>query len=248
MGGSTVAAPPDPVDRGHGDAHHRRPDHRPAGLRRGLVGHVVPDGTALAKARDIADRIARNGPLAVRNIRASVLAADALPEADAYAREWSGHGGHGLEGCPRGPRPSWRSANRTTPAPERSGPGSGDGRRLPVRRSAPMSASAAGPTTASLRQRRQPEAEHVLLPAGQQADGRLDHHLVGAGQHRVAAMGTVRNCTGRRTARPPPLQVPEVGPQRHPGAGDLVRRPGARRSPPSRAGSGRPGRPAPGRG
>lgn len=53
----------------------------------GLVGHVVPDGTALAKARDIADRIARNGPLAVRNIRASVLAADALPEADAYARE-----------------------------------------------------------------------------------------------------------------------------------------------------------------
>ena len=53
----------------------------------GLVGHVVPDGTALAKARDIADRIARNGPLAVRNIRASVVAADALPEADAYARE-----------------------------------------------------------------------------------------------------------------------------------------------------------------
>jgi enoyl-CoA hydratase len=53
----------------------------------GLVGHVVPDGSALAKAREIADRIARNGPLAVRNIKASVLAADALPEADAYARE-----------------------------------------------------------------------------------------------------------------------------------------------------------------
>ena len=53
----------------------------------GLVGHVVPDGTALAKAREIADRIARNGPLAVHNIKASVLAADALPEADAYARE-----------------------------------------------------------------------------------------------------------------------------------------------------------------
>jgi enoyl-CoA hydratase len=53
----------------------------------GLVGHVVPDGTALAKAREIADRIARNGPVAVRNIKASVLAADALPEADAYARE-----------------------------------------------------------------------------------------------------------------------------------------------------------------
>ncbi len=53
----------------------------------GLVGHVVPDGTALDRAREIADRIARNGPLAVRNIKASVLAADALPEADAYQRE-----------------------------------------------------------------------------------------------------------------------------------------------------------------
>jgi enoyl-CoA hydratase len=51
------------------------------------VGHVVPDGTALARAREIADRIARNGPLAVRNIKASVLAADAVPEADAYQRE-----------------------------------------------------------------------------------------------------------------------------------------------------------------
>ena len=53
----------------------------------GLVGHVVPDGTALARAREIAERIARNGPLAVRNIKASVLAADALPEAEAYDRE-----------------------------------------------------------------------------------------------------------------------------------------------------------------
>ena len=53
----------------------------------GLVGHVVPDGTALERARQIADRIAANGPLAVRNIKASVLAADALPEADAYGRE-----------------------------------------------------------------------------------------------------------------------------------------------------------------
>lgn len=53
----------------------------------GLVGHVVPDGAALARAREIADRIARNGPLAVRNIKASVLAADAVPEAEAYRRE-----------------------------------------------------------------------------------------------------------------------------------------------------------------
>jgi enoyl-CoA hydratase len=53
----------------------------------GLVGHVVPDGTTLARAREVADRIARNGPLAVRNIKASVAAADALPEAEAYQRE-----------------------------------------------------------------------------------------------------------------------------------------------------------------
>lgn len=53
----------------------------------GLVGHVVPDGTALVRAREIADRIARNGPLAVRNIRASILAADALPETEAYSKE-----------------------------------------------------------------------------------------------------------------------------------------------------------------
>jgi enoyl-CoA hydratase len=53
----------------------------------GLVGHVVPDGTTLERARQIADRIAANGPLAVRNIKASVLAADALPETAAYQRE-----------------------------------------------------------------------------------------------------------------------------------------------------------------
>lgn len=53
----------------------------------GLVGQVVPDGTALARAREIADRISRNGPLAVRNIKASVVEADAVPEAAAYTRE-----------------------------------------------------------------------------------------------------------------------------------------------------------------
>jgi enoyl-CoA hydratase len=53
----------------------------------GLVGHVVPDGTALAKAQEIADRIARNGPLAVKNIKASILAADGVPETEAFKRE-----------------------------------------------------------------------------------------------------------------------------------------------------------------
>ena len=31
----------------------------------GLIGHVVPDGPALAKAREIADVICENGPLSV---------------------------------------------------------------------------------------------------------------------------------------------------------------------------------------
>jgi enoyl-CoA hydratase len=53
----------------------------------GLVGHAVPDGQALATAHELADKIAENGPLAVRNIKASVLAADALPEAQAFTRE-----------------------------------------------------------------------------------------------------------------------------------------------------------------
>jgi enoyl-CoA hydratase len=53
----------------------------------GLVGHVVPDGETLPRARELADRVASNGPLAVRNIKASVLAAETLPELDAYKRE-----------------------------------------------------------------------------------------------------------------------------------------------------------------
>ena len=49
----------------------------------GLVGHVVPTGESLAKAREIAARIAANGPLAVRNAKASILASGWLDDADA---------------------------------------------------------------------------------------------------------------------------------------------------------------------
>jgi enoyl-CoA hydratase len=49
----------------------------------GLVGHVVPTGASLAKAREIAARISANGPLAVRNAKASVLATGWLDESDA---------------------------------------------------------------------------------------------------------------------------------------------------------------------
>jgi enoyl-CoA hydratase len=40
----------------------------PEGKEIGLVGHVVPDGQALAKAHEIADLIAANGPLAVQAV------------------------------------------------------------------------------------------------------------------------------------------------------------------------------------
>jgi enoyl-CoA hydratase len=53
----------------------------------GLINHVVPDGQALAKARQIADRIARNGPLAVRAILATLRDTECLPEQDAFAIE-----------------------------------------------------------------------------------------------------------------------------------------------------------------
>ena len=49
----------------------------------GLVGHVVPSGQSLAKAREIASRVAANGPLAVRNAKASILASGWLDDADA---------------------------------------------------------------------------------------------------------------------------------------------------------------------
>lgn len=53
----------------------------------GLVNHVVPDGQALAKAKQIAARIAENGPLAVRAIVATLRATETLPEAEAFAIE-----------------------------------------------------------------------------------------------------------------------------------------------------------------
>jgi enoyl-CoA hydratase len=53
----------------------------------GLINHVVPDGQALAKARQIAERIARNGPLAVKAIVATLRETETLPEQAAFAIE-----------------------------------------------------------------------------------------------------------------------------------------------------------------
>jgi enoyl-CoA hydratase len=56
-------------------------------FRIGLVGRVVPDGTALAEAKRIAEQIAQNGPIAVQAIKRSVQESDGLPEKEALARE-----------------------------------------------------------------------------------------------------------------------------------------------------------------
>ena len=53
----------------------------------GLIGQVVPDGQALAKARELADRIAANGPLAVQAVLRSLREGTNLTEAQALARE-----------------------------------------------------------------------------------------------------------------------------------------------------------------
>jgi len=50
----------------------------------GLIGHVVPDGQALAKALEVAELIAANGPLAVQAILRTIRETEAMPENDAF--------------------------------------------------------------------------------------------------------------------------------------------------------------------
>ncbi|NEW38769.1 crotonase/enoyl-CoA hydratase family protein [Nocardia cyriacigeorgica] len=50
----------------------------------GLIGHVVPDGTALDKALELAEKIAANGPLAVQAILRTIRETECLPEEDAF--------------------------------------------------------------------------------------------------------------------------------------------------------------------
>lgn len=53
----------------------------------GLIGHVVPDGTALDKAKEIAEMICANGPLAVEAIKRSVIETEGMSEEEGLARE-----------------------------------------------------------------------------------------------------------------------------------------------------------------
>lgn len=56
-------------------------------LQWGLIGRTAPEGEALDHAREIAARIARNGPIAVQAIKRSAIESESLSEADGLARE-----------------------------------------------------------------------------------------------------------------------------------------------------------------
>ncbi len=51
----------------------------------GLIGHVVPDGQALAKAHEIADLIAANGPLAVQAVLKTMRDSEGKHEDECWA-------------------------------------------------------------------------------------------------------------------------------------------------------------------
>jgi enoyl-CoA hydratase len=51
----------------------------------GLIGHVVPDGQALAKAHEIADAISANGPVAVQAILRTMRDSEGKHEDDCWA-------------------------------------------------------------------------------------------------------------------------------------------------------------------
>jgi enoyl-CoA hydratase len=53
----------------------------------GLIGHIVPDGQALARALEIADMIAANGPVAVRAILRTIRETEGMAENDAFTVE-----------------------------------------------------------------------------------------------------------------------------------------------------------------
>jgi len=57
--------------------------------RIGLISYLVPDGEALAKAKEVAGVIAENGPLAVAAILKTLHETDGMTEAEALDHELS---------------------------------------------------------------------------------------------------------------------------------------------------------------
>ena len=71
----------------------------------GLIGHVVPDGEALSKARDIAEIVCKNGPLAVEAILKTLHETDGMTEQEALAHEFTyGWSVFSSEDAKEGPR------------------------------------------------------------------------------------------------------------------------------------------------
>ena len=71
----------------------------------GLIGHVVPDGQALAKAKEIAAQICLNGPLAVEAVLRTIRTSGGRPEAEAFAEELPrGHAVFASEDAKEGPK------------------------------------------------------------------------------------------------------------------------------------------------
>jgi enoyl-CoA hydratase len=50
----------------------------------GLIGHVVPDGQALARALELAELVAGNGPLAVQAMLRTIRETEGMPEDEAF--------------------------------------------------------------------------------------------------------------------------------------------------------------------
>ncbi len=73
--------------------------------RIGLIGRIVPDGEALAAARELASTVAANGPLAVEAILRTLHETSGMTEADALAHEYDyGWAVFSSEDAKEGPR------------------------------------------------------------------------------------------------------------------------------------------------
>ncbi|MFJ8820961.1 crotonase/enoyl-CoA hydratase family protein [Streptomyces sp. NPDC102467] len=88
IGGSTVRLPRQ-IPRTHALEMllTGRPYPAPEAAAIGLVGRVVPDGTALDAALEIAERVNACGPLAVEAVKASVYETAGVSEAEGLASE-----------------------------------------------------------------------------------------------------------------------------------------------------------------
>jgi enoyl-CoA hydratase len=74
-------------------------------LRIGLVGYVVPDGQTMTKAREIAEVIAENGPIAVEAVLKTLHETDGMTEKEALAWEWElGQSVFATEDAKEGPK------------------------------------------------------------------------------------------------------------------------------------------------